>query len=101
MSIDKVKKTELIDQFSRSKNDTGSPEVQVAILTERIKNLTASAPNWFIIFSGSGLKSKSILIIPLLTFLYLIDFTKYIVSISNLMVLLGRIELMSLLFKIQ
>ena len=40
MSIDKVKKTELIDQFSRSKNDTGSPEVQVAILTERITNLT-------------------------------------------------------------
>ena len=40
MSIDKEKKTELIDQFSRSKSDTGSPEVQVAILTERIANLT-------------------------------------------------------------
>ena len=40
MSIDKEKKTELIDQFSRSKSDTGSPEVQVAILTERITNLT-------------------------------------------------------------
>ena len=40
MSIDKGKKTELIDQFSRSKSDTGSPEVQVAILTERITNLT-------------------------------------------------------------
>tara|TARA_B100000686_G_C16672069_1_gene907041 strand:- start:1008 stop:1277 length:270 start_codon:yes stop_codon:yes gene_type:complete len=40
MSIDKGKKTELIDKFSRSKSDTGSPEVQVAILTERIANLT-------------------------------------------------------------
>ncbi|SVB14645.1 uncharacterized protein METZ01_LOCUS167499, partial [marine metagenome] len=40
MSIDKEKKTEIIDQFSRSKSDTGSPEVQVAILTERITNLT-------------------------------------------------------------
>ena len=40
MSIDKEKKTELIDQFSRSKSDTGSPEVQVAILTQRITNLT-------------------------------------------------------------
>ena len=40
MSINKEKKTELIDQFSRSKSDTGSPEVQVAILTERINNIT-------------------------------------------------------------
>ena len=40
MSIDKEKKTELIGNFSRSKSDTGSPEVQVAILTERITNLT-------------------------------------------------------------
>ena len=40
MSIDKEKKTELIGNFSRSKSDTGSPAVQVAILTERITNLT-------------------------------------------------------------
>ena len=40
MSIDKEKKTELIEQFSRSKTDTGSPEVQIAILTQRIENLT-------------------------------------------------------------
>ena len=40
MSIDKEKKTELIDQYSRSKTDTGSPEVQIAILTQRIENLT-------------------------------------------------------------
>jgi len=40
MSIDKDKKTELIEQYSRSKTDTGSPEVQIAILTQRIENLT-------------------------------------------------------------
>jgi len=40
MSIDKEKKTEIINNFSRGEADTGSPEVQVAILTERISNLT-------------------------------------------------------------
>ena len=40
MSINKEKKTEIISSFSRGDTDTGSPEVQVAILTERISNLT-------------------------------------------------------------
>ena len=40
MSIDKEKKTKIISNFSRGDADTGSPEVQVAILTERISNLT-------------------------------------------------------------
>ena len=40
MSIDKEKKTEIISNFSRGDADTGSPEVQVAILNERISNLT-------------------------------------------------------------
>ena len=40
MSIDKEKKTEIISNFSRGDADTGSPEVKVAILTERIYNLT-------------------------------------------------------------
>jgi|TARA_B110000116_G_C16521454_1_gene440219 small subunit ribosomal protein S15 len=40
MSINKEKKTEIISNFSRGDADTGSPEVQVAILTERISNLT-------------------------------------------------------------
>ena len=40
MSINKEKKTEIINSFSRGGADTGSPEVQVAILTERISNLT-------------------------------------------------------------
>ena len=40
MSITTVRKQELIDEFSLKSGDTGSPEVQVALLTERIKNLT-------------------------------------------------------------
>jgi small subunit ribosomal protein S15 len=40
MSINKEKKTELINEYSRSGNDTGSPEVQIAILSERISSLT-------------------------------------------------------------
>ena len=40
MSITAEKKQELIKEHSRGNEDTGSPEVQVAILTERITNLT-------------------------------------------------------------
>lgn len=40
MSITKERKSELIKKFAIKDGDTGSPEVQVAILTERINNLT-------------------------------------------------------------
>lgn len=40
MSIDKETKTKVIEEFSRHNTDTGSPEVQVAILTSRINQLT-------------------------------------------------------------
>lgn len=40
MSITAEKKGELIKKFAQNDGDTGSPEVQVAILTERITNLT-------------------------------------------------------------
>ena len=40
MSISKDKKLEIINNFGKSDIDSGSPNVQVAILTERIKNLT-------------------------------------------------------------
>ena len=40
MSISKDKKIEIIKNFGNSDNDSGSPNVQVAILTERIINLT-------------------------------------------------------------
>ncbi len=38
--MDKARKLELIKKFGRSEGDTGSPEVQVALLTERITSLT-------------------------------------------------------------
>ncbi len=38
--MDKVKKTELIKQYAVREKDTGSTEVQVALLTERINQLT-------------------------------------------------------------
>lgn len=40
MSITPERKQELVKEYARVANDTGSPEVQVAILTERITNLT-------------------------------------------------------------
>ena len=40
MSVTAERKQELIEDNARQKGDTGSPEVQVAILTERISNLT-------------------------------------------------------------
>jgi small subunit ribosomal protein S15 len=40
MSITAERKQEVINDNSRGTGDTGSPEVQVAILTERITNLT-------------------------------------------------------------
>ena len=40
MSVTAEKKQEIIKDNARDKNDTGSPEVQVAILSERISNLT-------------------------------------------------------------
>lgn len=40
MTITKDKKEELIKEYSKGDNDTGSPEVQIAILTTRINNLT-------------------------------------------------------------
>lgn len=38
--ISKEKKTAIIEQFGRKAGDTGSPEVQIAILTARINELT-------------------------------------------------------------
>ena len=40
MSITKERKIELISEFRRDDSDTGSPEVQIAVLSHRISNLT-------------------------------------------------------------
>lgn len=45
MSITSQRKQEVIKDFATQKTDTGSPEVQVAVLTERIVNLTAHMGN--------------------------------------------------------
>lgn len=38
--LTKEQKTEIIEEYGRTPNDTGSPEVQVALLTRRINDLT-------------------------------------------------------------
>ena len=40
MALDSAKKNNIIAKYGRGENDTGSPEVQIALLTERIKELT-------------------------------------------------------------
>ncbi len=40
MSITPDRRTQLIKEYQAKENDTGSPEVQIALLTERINNLT-------------------------------------------------------------
>jgi small subunit ribosomal protein S15 len=40
MTLNKDTKTKLIEEFARHQSDTGSPEVQIAILTSRINQLT-------------------------------------------------------------
>lgn len=38
--MEKAKKTEIIGKFARKEGDTGSPEVQIALLSERIAEIT-------------------------------------------------------------
>ncbi len=40
MSLTKEKKTELIEEYRRTDDDTGSPDIQIAVLTQRINELT-------------------------------------------------------------
>jgi small subunit ribosomal protein S15 len=40
MTVTKERKRELIQQYRRGESDSGSPEVQIAVLTSRINNLT-------------------------------------------------------------
>ncbi|SDV50017.1 30S ribosomal protein S15 [Chitinasiproducens palmae] len=40
MSVADINKSEIVAKFARTPNDTGSPEVQVALLTARINDLT-------------------------------------------------------------
>ncbi len=40
MALDTAKKAEIVKEFARGENDTGSPEVQVALISNRIAYLT-------------------------------------------------------------
>jgi small subunit ribosomal protein S15 len=40
MAVTDIKKSEIVAQFQRAQGDTGSPEVQIALLTARINELT-------------------------------------------------------------
>ncbi len=40
MALTKTEKTEIVDEFHRHPDDTGSPEVQIALLSKRINRLT-------------------------------------------------------------
>jgi len=40
MALDTAKKAEIVKEFARGENDTGSPEVQVALISNRINYLT-------------------------------------------------------------
>jgi small subunit ribosomal protein S15 len=40
MSVADIKKSEIVSNFQRAEGDTGSPEVQVALLTARVNELT-------------------------------------------------------------
>ena len=40
MSLEKEEKVKILKEFAQREGDTGSPEVQIALLTERIKRLT-------------------------------------------------------------
>ena len=45
MSITKESKLKIISKFANNKKDTGSTEVQIAVISERIKNLTGHFKN--------------------------------------------------------
>ena len=45
MSVTKEKVEELTKEFGKKENDTGSTETQIAVITERIKNITSHLKN--------------------------------------------------------
>ncbi|MBA3465532.1 MAG: 30S ribosomal protein S15 [Deltaproteobacteria bacterium] len=45
MSLSTAKKSEIVQKFQKHEGDTGSPEVQVALITERVTHLTEHLKN--------------------------------------------------------
>lgn len=85
MSITKERKTELIQEFRRSDSDTGSPEVQIAVLTHRIQSLTEHLKD----HSKDHASRRGLLMLVsrrrrLLNFLHRVDIDRYREIISRL-----------------
>ena len=85
MSITNARKLELISEYKTHDTDTGSPEVQIAILSERIANLTEHHK-----FHGKDHHSRRGLLMmvsrrrSLLNYLQKIDVNRYRTIVSRL-----------------
>ncbi|MBR3256850.1 30S ribosomal protein S15 [Candidatus Saccharibacteria bacterium] len=83
--ISKDKKAEAIKKLARSEKDVGSPEVQVSILTERIKEVTEHVKqNKHDYMARRGLMQMVGRRKRLLKFLEKTDFEKYKATVSKL-----------------
>ena len=85
MSVASEVKKEIIKTYKLHENDTGSPEVQVAILTERIKNLTEH----FKVHKKDHHSRRGLLMLvgqrkSLLNYLHKKDISRYRVLLANL-----------------
>lgn len=85
MAMTKDRKTELIDTYRRKASDTGSPEVQIALLTERITQLTEHLRT----HKKDHASRRGLLMMvskrnSLLSYLRNIDRNRYLVVISKL-----------------
>lgn len=85
MTITKERKTDLINQFKRAENDSGSPEVQIALLTARINELTEHMRAHKKDFSSRrGLLKLVSQRLDLLKYLRQIDRNRYLTVIQKL-----------------
>jgi len=85
MALTKEVKTDIVKKYAKSENDTGSVEVQVAILTEEINNLTEHLKEHKKDFhSRRGLLKKVGRRRSLLNYLAKKDITRYREIIKNL-----------------
>ena len=85
MSVADIKKSDIVAQFQRAQGDTGSPEVQIAILTARINHLTEHLKS----HNGDHHSRRGLLMMVgkrrgLLDYLAKIDIERYRVIIAKL-----------------
>ena len=83
--MDKSRKQQIMSEYEKKKGDTGSPEVQVALLTERINELTEHARNYKHDYDTQrGLRRLVVQRRRLLTYLSKKDATRYNKLIKSL-----------------